>query len=212
MKKSSPRCLFSKAVGFVVGASLVAQSVKNAPAIQEAWVQSLLGRSPGDGNVSLLQYSGLGNPMDRGAWWAPVRGVTRVRHDLVTKPPPPPSSVLLVPSWLTFSFLPALCKQDNLLEGKRASVVKTEPGQGPGHTQALFCPHHLTARSPCEWSPGAVLVLRLGREQELGLPTPPVVCFSFSKTTCRLLFFPPNHLSYKWRHITSGLFCLTSFT
>ena len=41
MKKSSPRCLFSKAVGFVVGASLVAQSVKNAPATQETQVQSL---------------------------------------------------------------------------------------------------------------------------------------------------------------------------
>ena len=27
------------------------------------------------------------NPMDRGAWQATVHGVTRVRHDLVTKPP-----------------------------------------------------------------------------------------------------------------------------
>ena len=27
--------------------------------------------------------------MDRGAWWATVHGVARVRHDLVTKPPPP---------------------------------------------------------------------------------------------------------------------------
>ena len=67
MKKSSPRCSFSKAVGSVAGASLVAQLVKNAPAIQEAQVQSLLGRSPGDGKGNPLQYSGLGNPMDRGA-------------------------------------------------------------------------------------------------------------------------------------------------
>ena len=28
------------------------------------------GRSPGEGNSYLLQYSGLENPMDRGAWWA----------------------------------------------------------------------------------------------------------------------------------------------
>ena len=28
--------------------------------------------------------------MDRGACQATVHGVTRVRHDLVTKPPPPP--------------------------------------------------------------------------------------------------------------------------
>ena len=26
--------------------------------------------------------------MDRGAWWAAVRGVARVRHDWATKPPP----------------------------------------------------------------------------------------------------------------------------
>ena len=30
----------------------------------------VLGRSPGEGNVNPLQYSCLGNPMDRGAWLA----------------------------------------------------------------------------------------------------------------------------------------------
>ena len=39
------------------------------------------GRSPGEGNGNPLQYSCLGNPMDRGAWWAPVHAVTRVRHN-----------------------------------------------------------------------------------------------------------------------------------
>ena len=34
-----------------------------------------LGRSPGEGNGNPLQYSCLENSMDRGAWWAPVRGV-----------------------------------------------------------------------------------------------------------------------------------------
>ena len=48
-----------------------------------------LGRSPGEGNGNPLQYSCLENPMDRGAWQAAVHGVTRVGHDLVTKPPPP---------------------------------------------------------------------------------------------------------------------------
>ena len=28
-------------------------------------------------------------PMDRGAWWATVHGITRVGHDLETIPPPP---------------------------------------------------------------------------------------------------------------------------
>ena len=34
-----------------------------------------LGRSPGGGNGNPLQYSCLGNPMDRGAWEATVHGV-----------------------------------------------------------------------------------------------------------------------------------------
>ena len=36
-----------------------------------------LGRSPGDGNDYLLQYCGLENSMDRGAWHATVHGVTK---------------------------------------------------------------------------------------------------------------------------------------
>ena len=36
-----------------------------------------LGRSPGEGNGNPLQYSCLGNPMDRGAWQATVLEVTR---------------------------------------------------------------------------------------------------------------------------------------
>jgi len=36
-----------------------------------------LGRSPGEGNGNPLQYSFLENPMDRGAWWATVDGVTK---------------------------------------------------------------------------------------------------------------------------------------
>ena len=48
-----------------------------------------LRRSPGEGNGNPLQYFCLENPMEGGAWWAIVCGVTRVRYDLVTKPPPP---------------------------------------------------------------------------------------------------------------------------
>ena len=35
------------------------------------------GRSPGEGNGNPLQYSCLGNPMDREAWQATVHGVTK---------------------------------------------------------------------------------------------------------------------------------------
>ena len=36
-----------------------------------------LGGSPGEWNDNPLQYSCLGNPMDRGAWWATVYGVAQ---------------------------------------------------------------------------------------------------------------------------------------
>ena len=41
------------------------------------------GRSPGERNGNLLQYSCLVNPMDKGAWW--VHWGLRVRHDRVIK-------------------------------------------------------------------------------------------------------------------------------
>ena len=40
-----------------------------------------LGRSPGEGNGNLLQYSRLENPMGRGAWRATVHGQQSVRHN-----------------------------------------------------------------------------------------------------------------------------------
>ena len=44
-----------------------------------------LGGSPGEENGNLLLYSCLGNPVNRGVWWAIVHGVSRVRWDVVTK-------------------------------------------------------------------------------------------------------------------------------
>ena len=40
------------------------------------------GRSPGEGNGNLLQYSCLENPMDRGAWQAKVQGVAKSQTQL----------------------------------------------------------------------------------------------------------------------------------
>ena len=54
--------------------------VKNLPAnAGDAGLNLGLGRSPGGGNGNPLQYSRLGNPMDRGAWRATVYGVTMSR-------------------------------------------------------------------------------------------------------------------------------------
>ena len=41
-----------------------------------------LGRSPGEENSNPLQYSCLENPMNRGAWWSPVHGVTESQTQL----------------------------------------------------------------------------------------------------------------------------------
>ena len=63
-------------------------AVKNLPACNAGDLGSVpgLGRSPGGGNGNPLQYSCLGNLMDRGAWRAiDHRGHKRVRHDLVTR-------------------------------------------------------------------------------------------------------------------------------
>ena len=62
--------------------SLVAQTVKNL-LVMQADLNSVpgLGRFPGEKNGNPLQYSFLENPMDRGAWWATVHEVARVRHD-----------------------------------------------------------------------------------------------------------------------------------
>ena len=46
-------------------------------------------RSPGGGNGNPVQYSCVGNPMDRGALWTTIHGAPKVQRDLVTKPPPP---------------------------------------------------------------------------------------------------------------------------
>ena len=42
------------------------------PGVTPGW-----GRYPGEGNGNSLQYSCLGNPMDRGAWRATIYGATK---------------------------------------------------------------------------------------------------------------------------------------
>ena len=60
--------------------------VKNPPArVGDARDPGLTpgrGRPPGEGNGSPLQYSCLEDPMDRGAWWATVHGVTKSQIQL----------------------------------------------------------------------------------------------------------------------------------
>ena len=59
-----------------------------------------LGRFSREGNGNPLQYSCLGIPWDRRAWWATVCGVARVGDNLVTKPLPPVTQ--WVACWVEF--------------------------------------------------------------------------------------------------------------
>ena len=63
-------------------ASLIAQLVKDLPAMQGTWVRFLGWEDPLEKEiVNPLQYSSLENSMDRGAWRATVCGLQRVGHD-----------------------------------------------------------------------------------------------------------------------------------
>ena len=63
---------------FINSLYLVAQTVRNLPAMQEMLGSILgLGRSSGEGNDNSLLHSCLQNSMDRGAWQVTVHGVTK---------------------------------------------------------------------------------------------------------------------------------------
>ena len=68
-------------IGFPGGSA-----VKNLPAnAGDTGLIPGLGRFPGKGNGNPLQYSCLGNPMDRGAWQASPWGCKSVRYNLAIK-------------------------------------------------------------------------------------------------------------------------------
>ena len=60
--------------------------VKDLLAVQETQVQSLGWEDPLEKEMA-TQQPYLENPMDRGAWWVTVHGITGVGHDFVTKLP-----------------------------------------------------------------------------------------------------------------------------
>ena len=69
--------LNGESVGFQ--ASQMAHRRQKRPGFSP-WVR----RSPAEGNGNSLQHSCLENPMDRGAWWAMVHGVTKSHSGLNT--------------------------------------------------------------------------------------------------------------------------------
>ena len=68
-------------LGFSCG-SAVKESARSAG--DTGWIPGS-GRSPEGENGNTLQYSCLGNPVDRKAGWATIHRVTEVSHNLATK-------------------------------------------------------------------------------------------------------------------------------
>ena len=70
-------CLQQFQLTSFIQASLVAQTVKNLPAMQETWIQSLSWKDPLEELGNPLQYSCLADSMDRAVWWATVHVVAK---------------------------------------------------------------------------------------------------------------------------------------
>ena len=68
--------MFVLAFRFFLWPSLVAQTVKNLPAMQETQVPPLGWEDPLEEEMT-IQYSYLQNPMDRGAWQAAVHRIAK---------------------------------------------------------------------------------------------------------------------------------------
>ena len=78
------RSLRTQRQGFPI--SVVALVAKNPPSsagdVRDIGLIPGLGKFPGEGNGTPLQYSCQENFMDRGAWWATVHGVTNTQTQL----------------------------------------------------------------------------------------------------------------------------------
>ena len=78
MKNVEVHMSFIRGISEFTGHSWVASVIKNLPAnAGDADLIPGWERSPGEGNDNPLQYSCLGNPLDRGAWGTTVHRVTK---------------------------------------------------------------------------------------------------------------------------------------
>ena len=120
-------------------------SGKNLPTKQEI-VGSIpgSGRSPGEGSSNPLQCSCLGNPMDRGAWWATVHNVKRVGHYLVTKELSKGYviSLLIILGYdvMLFHYIELICICKLWFKRKRMMLSSDEAASRAFWSKASLCP------------------------------------------------------------------------
>ena len=103
------------------------------------------GRSPGEGNDNPLQYSCLGNPLDRGAWWSTIQGsqTVRHRHNLVTKQQ---QQTVIIPRQTVIKC--SRCPIPIVLSVAPVWTQLLLPASLPGGTVITICEE--TEATPCE--------------------------------------------------------------
>ena len=159
--------------------------IKNPPAnagdVRDVDLISGSARSPGGGNGNSLQYSCLENPMDRGAWWATVLGVTESQ------------------TWLSdwaHTYIQTLCKSstlhspggslvNKLTKRKRSKRWQREGGDiiwALGISYSWICNNLNHTKG-----------FQLRESIKYPIPAPPPIfgSFVYSVSFCPL---PPNHL------------------
>ena len=103
----------------------------NAGDIRDVGLIPGSGRSPGGGHGNPLQYSCLGNPIHRGAWWAAVHGVTESDRTEAASP-----------AWsLVADVGPALCAQYLIHPQKQSCRVVAPPCHRSGHRGSQTVSH-----------------------------------------------------------------------
>ena len=101
------------------------------------------GRFPGEGNGNPLQYSCLGNPMDRGVWWAAIHGITKSLKGLSTGHI---SSASFPSSWLTWLTMVVVWESQAV-----KSSSSWPPAPWPGGKGLFGCPAPLLLFSMHLW-------------------------------------------------------------
>ena len=148
----------------LTGASHVAQTVKDLPAMQETRVRSLGWQDPLEKETAPLQCSCLEHPVDRGAWRATVHGMAQSQTRLS--------------DW-HFHFR-GIYRQAASLRSASPQCVLRAGTQGNGHENVPFAlrglrlqqgSHHTS--SPCPLTPASLWAPETAEAAPLTVPTAP---------------------------------------
>ena len=109
-----------------------------------------LGRCPGGGHGNRLRYSCLENPVDRGAWWATVHGVTksrtRLNESIVTGTVTWKKGKFSVSlAWKTFTLSWSTSPLPLVIASEKRHTLPPTVGQG---SQQVSCPASIIAFFP----------------------------------------------------------------